>query len=258
MITNRVKDGFTLIELLVVISIIALLIAILLPSLGQAKKVALRAACASNLHNLSLSVLMYGIDKNELPGRSGYHKYVTNYFRPGPDGPSSNEAGDFSGLYPAYVTDPTVCYCPAGAISLASASEYPWYFEAPWHRIFGRYITYDYFGQQREDMLARDPPLDVDDEVVLLAAALDSPSESVLLTDVSIAQEPARWSGQEHDYEICNHPGWAGGTNVFAPFPREGTNIAALDGSVRWAKEADTKPRLLWTGNSTYGYWKNF
>jgi len=43
------RDGFTLIELLVVISIIALLLAILMPSLQRVKKQAQAVACMSNI-----------------------------------------------------------------------------------------------------------------------------------------------------------------------------------------------------------------
>ncbi|MBN1555365.1 MAG: prepilin-type N-terminal cleavage/methylation domain-containing protein [Phycisphaerae bacterium] len=56
--------GFTLIELLVVIAIISLLVSILLPSLQQAKELARKAACQSNLHSLQLSMSMYLNDSN--------------------------------------------------------------------------------------------------------------------------------------------------------------------------------------------------
>ena len=51
--------GFTLIELLVVVAIIALLVAILLPALEQARDVAGRTACAVNLHSITTGLVLY-------------------------------------------------------------------------------------------------------------------------------------------------------------------------------------------------------
>lgn len=58
------KRAFTLIELLVVIAIIALLLSILMPSLGLAKKVAEATTCGSNLRNVGLVGNMYRHDHN--------------------------------------------------------------------------------------------------------------------------------------------------------------------------------------------------
>lgn len=59
------KPGFTLIELLVVISIIAMLVAILLPALTQARLAAQGALCLSRLRQFGIAVQTYRTDWNE-------------------------------------------------------------------------------------------------------------------------------------------------------------------------------------------------
>ncbi|MBI1369777.1 MAG: prepilin-type N-terminal cleavage/methylation domain-containing protein [Planctomycetes bacterium] len=56
------RHAFTLIELLVVVSIIALLIAILLPSLKKARAVSKRVACLANNHQLGIAWTAYTIE----------------------------------------------------------------------------------------------------------------------------------------------------------------------------------------------------
>jgi prepilin-type N-terminal cleavage/methylation domain-containing protein len=58
--------GFTLIELQVVIAIIALMVAMLLPTLIKAKQHATNAACEANLRQLALAWMMYAEDNNDL------------------------------------------------------------------------------------------------------------------------------------------------------------------------------------------------
>jgi len=61
---NR-HPGFTLIELLVVISIIALLIAILLPALGAARQASRASVCLSNLRQFALAGASYTADNRD-------------------------------------------------------------------------------------------------------------------------------------------------------------------------------------------------
>ncbi|MFO0827894.1 MAG: prepilin-type N-terminal cleavage/methylation domain-containing protein [Phycisphaerales bacterium] len=63
--TRQSRFGFTIVELLVVISIIALLIAILLPAIGKARDAALVTQSLGNLRNMSAANAAYGADWND-------------------------------------------------------------------------------------------------------------------------------------------------------------------------------------------------
>jgi prepilin-type N-terminal cleavage/methylation domain-containing protein/prepilin-type processing-associated H-X9-DG protein len=98
--------GFTLIELLVVVAIIAVLAAILLPALRNAKKSALRAQCVNNLRQCGVAFYLYAEDNEDylpMPGSwpSNGGKDVMNWNRPANHGH----------LYPylQYNADPLYC-----------------------------------------------------------------------------------------------------------------------------------------------------
>ncbi len=68
---SQKPSGFTLIELLVVIAIIALLAALLLPSLARAKAAAKKAQCINNQKQLAAVWLMYVADNADLLASNG-------------------------------------------------------------------------------------------------------------------------------------------------------------------------------------------
>jgi prepilin-type N-terminal cleavage/methylation domain-containing protein len=74
--------GFTLIELLVVIAILAILAALLLPSLALAREKGRQAACISNLRQIGLAIHAYASDND---GKMPY----------GPKAPPFTSAADF-------------------------------------------------------------------------------------------------------------------------------------------------------------------
>ena len=78
----RRHGGFTLVELLVVIGIIAILIALLLPSLMKAKEAANVANCLSNLRQIGMGFQLYaGLNKDQMPLM--VERYWTQGTRPG-------------------------------------------------------------------------------------------------------------------------------------------------------------------------------
>ena len=254
----RSSRGFTLIELLVVVAIIALLVAILLPSLKRAREQAKRAVCASNIHQLIVGLHLYHEDNGgELPGRSGYVPHTLSSFRPGdgPNEPESNRYGDFSGMFPTYGPDPDMYYCPSGPVQSDGliwpgqpypANEATWFYGFFIDRFqWSRYTTYDYFGNQTDDYMGNDPAVDSKGNVLRFPSSLDDPGGLVLITD--------RSSTNTFDYNLSNHPPNQAGAGFYDPV-REGTNVGLLDGSVTWKNEAQSNAGFQWRP----GLWKKF
>jgi prepilin-type N-terminal cleavage/methylation domain-containing protein/prepilin-type processing-associated H-X9-DG protein len=96
------RTGFTLIELLVVIAIIAILAAILFPVFAKAREKARQTSCLSNVKQLTLGVLQYAQDYDELltPG----YQY---------EGPDTNWLISWMQLCQPYIKNAQVCVCPS-------------------------------------------------------------------------------------------------------------------------------------------------
>ena len=87
---SRRRGGFTLVELLVVIGIIALLVSILLPTLGKARKAAAAVKCQSNVKQIVTGMIMYANEnKGWYPSTSSSGVWLGTS---NPPAPTHNEA----------------------------------------------------------------------------------------------------------------------------------------------------------------------
>ena len=139
------RRAFTLVELLVVLAIIALLAALLLPTLARSKDSARRVQCAGGLHQLSLAARMYWDDNNgacfrwELGVTNGGRLYWFGWLQDGVEGQRQFDITQ-SALYP-YLQGRGVEVCPAFNYSFSQYKlkatgasygyGYNWYLSAP-------------------------------------------------------------------------------------------------------------------------------
>ena len=100
---RRPRHGFSLIELLAVIGIIAVLVALLLPAIGQVRESTRRVQCMNNLRQIGLSSQMY---------TSSAGGALMPYFWYTPDTPTLSYSTFWIGLLEREVGANTIQLCP--------------------------------------------------------------------------------------------------------------------------------------------------
>jgi len=219
------RAAFTLVELLVVVGIIAVLAALLIPSLKSAREKAQRAMCANRLRQLAAAAISYGTDNHgHLPrgnrdgddvqhciylSRETYNVFLRSLGRPVPTKvPGQNPAGD-----PAMA-------CP----NLYGNDSNP----LPYDTAQGWVIGYNYLGDHKM--------LEVNNHwVVPSPVRLTDRGSLPLWSDLNDWSPRDRWTIVPH--QKSGGGGYFVGDNGGREpdeFGAAGGNVAFLDGSVRW------------------------
>jgi len=239
------REGFTLIELLVVMSILALLLTILMPSLSRARELAMRVVCGSNLRSCTQALTAYAASNRYiLPAASGnYSDGSPFYTQPlssnrfivrgwdnwTPDGYVPMDY-DLRALIRPYLDGVLeVWMCPS--LNVPSIGD-----SGNTRGIcYGPYL---YFGGDIDNSANGHPDFGVDKQVRLRLS--QAPSSLPLIQDR--ASDRRNWNGAWSANHLVN--GWTAAPLDENPSnPRNytnnqddvsGANIARYDGSARW------------------------
>ena len=126
----KIRRGFTLIELLVVIAIIAILAALLLPTLSAAKSKAKGASCLNNGKQMMIAMVLYTQDNND-------------FYPPNPDDankvPGHNWCGGNAGVGGADEFNPDILADPTLSLLTTDLSSNVTVFRCPEDRRTGLY-----------------------------------------------------------------------------------------------------------------------
>ncbi len=216
LLSSRLR-AFTLIELLVVVAIIAILAAMLLPTLGRAKEKAKRTKCVSNLRQLGVACQMYGNENREkLP-------VVSYSYWPWDVDPKAIDALTSMGF------QRNILFCPSFE---EFNTDQIWNFAMPVFRVIGTTLTFKGISIAPTNWNERMTPSVI---TTPYTNYLPSPSDRELTADVTISMGRQNFTQVPCDWIFNGIRRNARSAHVTSTLP-DGCNIGFLDGHVAWRK----------------------
>ena len=224
--------GFTLVELLVVVAIIALLVAILVPAVQEARTITYRAVCASNLHQCLVGCTLYAGDNDDKVPHGMYdYLHPECYYTP-PERIAYPEGYNLPGMITDYVSNAMEIWsCPVIA-AFTPPIDHP-----SNSRNAARYGSYDYFAGRKW------PIFDTPGEAVPLKLS-EAKSNQPLIQDIIHDNTMVGGTYRSNHGKGTETPGPSynpsRGTIVVNEFSDiVGGNIGFYDGSARWCGIGD-------------------
>jgi len=241
--------GFTLIELLVVIAIIAILAALLLPTLVSAKEQSRRVNCKNSLKQFTLAVHLFGDDNEQHVPTGASQLSPKDDHLPVLCTNTRNAIVQYAGTY-------RILDCP----SLGQPFNQPLGWMVDEGDMYGKVIGYNYHGGHTNTPWAALPGRT---ETWISPLRLTDPSTLVLLSDLNDWSPGYGKTFAPHgrggpilvggDYSNTNLAGSSSLT-----IGATGGNVALLDGSVSW-KEARRmgiyRGSQMWDDNGCWAMW---
>ena len=225
------KRAFTLIELLAVIAIIAILVAMLLPSLHMSRRKAKRVVCMNNLRQQGVGIYGYALDnKRKLPPPVSPGNWVIGDFRAVSGYSTSGLMVPYDKGY--FGDEWKMFYCPLSSESVGIHYNRKWFYKRIWgnwgYGDYGRtWINYAYWAGYKGRGLR---PAFTD----TCAEKLTDHADKILITDLATQL----YSGALHPWTNHVYRGVA-----------EGISVLHLDGSVRRRTGAELQVRQTYHTN---------
>ena len=220
------RSAFTLIELLVVIAIIAILAAILFPVFARARENARRSSCQSNLKQIALGFIQYTQDYDErLPnvqdtGATGTARpnVSWNYFTRGATTSTFDMAQ--GAVYP-YIKSTQIFVCPSDSVGQVSGDSYA------------------------SNSCLNGATLEVVDNINLRGgkslAAFEDTARTMMLGEEATGEDGSLTTSTDDGYLLK-------GVNFFSGRHFEGSNLAFLDGHVKFLKVSRIRADNVFSG----------